>query len=156
MWRTPVAKFLFRLVAERSRRVDDRPHFTTRAARIIRWRPGEGRAVAPATARRHQSGAQPTACLLVVLVVVVIPSLNLPCPADPPDDAGLRDLHERTIRWRPVATESRAGVALAEVAHRAVIDEVERAVGAEHRRHRPIDTAQCGRLDERLIPHGLA
>ena len=98
-------------------------------------------------------GLQTTVCLLVILVVVVIPSLNLPCPADSPDDAGLRNLHEWTI---PVATESRAGVALAEVAHRAVIDEVERTVGAEHRRDRPIDSTQRWRLDERLIPHRLA
>src|SRR5437899_221200 len=81
-------------------------------------------------------------------------------PADPPDDAGLRDLHERAVIsaarvrraaefWR--AMEHRARVALAEVAHRAVIDEVERAVRAEHRRVRPVDAAQRGRLDERLI-----
>ena len=47
--------------------------------------------------------------------------------------------------------EDRAGIALAEVAHRAVIDEVERVVRPEHRRVRPVDAAQRGRLDERLI-----
>ena len=52
--------------------------------------------------------------------------------------------------------EDRARVALAEVAHRAVIDEVERAVGPEHRRVRPVDPAQRGRLHERLIVVFLA
>src|SRR5205823_708363 len=75
-------------------------------------------------------------------------SLLLLIAADPPDDTGLRDLDERAVvsagrvRGHAVfrrATEPRARIALAEVAHRAVIDEVERAVGAEHRRVRPVD-----------------
>src|ERR671935_3011321 len=63
----------------------------------------------------------------------------LACPADPPDDARLRNLHERTVvpavprrraRLR-LAPEHRARIALAEVAHRAVIDQVERVIGPE-------------------------
>src|SRR2546423_121886 len=80
--------------------------------------------------------------------------------ADPPDHAGLRDLHERAVvstarvRRQAVlrrAMEDRARIALAEVAHRAVVDEVERVVGPEHRRYRPIYSAQRGSLDKRLV-----
>src|SRR5438874_4189277 len=92
-------------------------------------------------------------------------SLLLLIAADPPDDTGLRDLDERAVvsagrvRGHAVfrrATEPRARIALAEVAHRAVIDEVERAIGSEHRRVRPVDPAQRRRLDERLVVRDLA
>src|SRR5205814_1930366 len=80
--------------------------------------------------------------------------------ADPPDHARLGNLDERTVisaarvRGKAVlrcAMEDRAGIALAKVAHRAVVDEVERAVGPEHRRYGPVYSPQRRRLDKRLV-----
>src|SRR5438874_11341655 len=47
--------------------------------------------------------------------------------------------------------EDRPRIALAEVAHRAVVNEVESVVGPEHRRYRPIYAPQRGRLDKSLV-----
>src|SRR3989442_7825525 len=101
---------------------------------------------------------------LAVVITVVVVAAALADPADPPDHTGLRDLNERTVEaaapWRSAGLglvhEPRARIALAEVAHRAVIDEVERVVGSEHRRVRPVDAAQRRNLDERLVIRNLA
>src|SRR5207249_8029572 len=60
-------------------------------------------------------------------------------PADLPDYAGARHLHERRVER---IGEFRRRIALPEVAPRAVIHQIERAIRAEHRRHRSVDAAQ--------------
>src|SRR5207253_2819922 len=118
-----------------------------------------GRAVAEG--HRPATKHLPIDVLLVLAFVVAVTSRG---PADLPDHAGLRNLHERTVeaaapRRRTglrLVHEPRARVALTEVAHRAVVDQVQGVVGTEHRRHWPVDAAQRGDLDERLIPDGLA
>jgi hypothetical protein len=50
--------------------------------------------------------------------------------------------------------EFRRGVALTEVAHRAVIHQIERAIRTKHRRHRSVDAAQAA--GEGLVRYRLA
>src|SRR5712664_1331929 len=57
-------------------------------------------------------------------------------PSDLPDHAGLGDLHQRPVSR---TGEPAVRVRLAEVPHRAVVDEVQRPVGAELELERPVD-----------------
>jgi hypothetical protein len=67
-------------------------------------------------------------------------------PADLPDHARPRNLDERRIRG---VDEPAVGIGLAEVAHRAVIDEVRAIIGTEFEVHRTVDAAKP--VHERLL-----
>jgi len=103
---------------------------TSARAPTSRGRPPRPEVRKPGGASATPGGSTPSPCRPTSVVV----------PADPPDDASHRDLNERRVgaascrAGRRRVHVPRARIALTEVAHRAVIDEVERAVGAEHRR----------------------
>src|SRR4249919_952148 len=69
--------------------------------------------------------------------------------ADLPDRARAGNLHQRRVVW---ILEARALIGVARVAHRAVVDEVGRAVGPEPDGGRTVDAADL--QNERLL--GLA
>src|SRR5437660_2459911 len=106
--------------------------------------PGRPPRVRPAGPRRGSTS-------VVVVVAVVLPADAL----DLPDHAGLGNLDKRRIgRGDELAPRIR----LAEVPHRAVVDQVQRAVGAKLNLDGPVDAvddARCGRLRERLIQRSI-
>src|SRR6185312_13859205 len=78
------------------------------------------------------------------MVVVVAPAIV--DAADLPDRAGAGNLHQRGVR---TVGEARPLIGVARVAHRAVVDEIRRAVGPEPDGRRTVDAAHFH--DERLL-----
>src|SRR6185369_1547635 len=72
--------------------------------------------------------------------------------ADLPDDARAWNLHERRVGG---IEELRLRISLTEVANSAVVDEIQIAVGAEHRGDRPVDTAELGHEGLFALAHAL-
>src|SRR5262245_51124752 len=79
--------------------------------------------------------------------------------ADLPDDPGAGNLNERAISGPRAFRarfhfELRARIALAEVAHRPIVDQVQGPIGTERRRYGPIDAVDL--FGERLITGNFA
>src|SRR6266478_7706510 len=72
---------------------------------------------------------------------------KLSLPTDPPDHARMWDLNQRTIAWN---NEFGVWIRLAEVAHRAVVDDPGAAVRSELDVRRTIEPA-CAAAHERLF-----